>query len=69
MHQAKSSLSKLVRRAAAGENILIARAGKPVALLTRIPAPPGGRALGAFKGKIRMAADFDQPLAEFAEYL
>ncbi len=38
MHDAKSSLSRLVKRAAAGEEILIAKHGKPVAMLTRIPA-------------------------------
>lgn len=69
MHVAKSSLSRLVNRAATGEEILIARDGKPVALLTRIPQPSRKRPLGLFKGKIRLAADFDVPLAEFAEYL
>ncbi len=37
MHDAKSSLSRLVKRAAAGEEILIANHGKPVAMLSRIP--------------------------------
>jgi len=69
MHDAKSSLSRLVNRAAAGEEILIARDGKPVALLTRIPDRSRKPPLGLFKGKIRLAADFDAPLTEFSEYL
>lgn len=68
MHDAKNSLSKLVTRAAAGEEIVIARSGKPVALLTRIPAKRRTRPLGLFKGKIRIAKDFDAPLADFEEY-
>ena len=68
MHDAKSSLSKLVTRAGAGEDILIARAGQPVALLTRVPARRSKRPLGLFKGKIRIARDFDAPLPEFGEY-
>ena len=69
MHDAKSSLSRLVRRAAAGEEILIARDGQPVALLTRIPDRARKHPLGIFKGKIRLTSDFDEPLPEFAAYL
>jgi len=69
MHDAKSSLSKLVNRAAAGEDILIARDGKPVALLTRLPRRDHRSPLGLLKGRIRMAADFDAPLEEFTGYL
>lgn len=69
MHDAKSSLSRFVNRAAAGEDVLIARHGKPIALLTRIPDRSRKRPLGLFKGRIQLAGDFDAPLAEFAEYL
>jgi prevent-host-death family protein len=69
MHDAKSSLSKLVKRAAAGEDILIARDGKPAALLTRIPVRRGKLPIGALKGKLYIADDFDAPLEEFKEYL
>ena len=69
MHDAKSSLSKLVNRAAAGEDILIARDGQPVALLTRLPRRNQLSPLGLLKGKIRIAADFDAPLEEFTGYL
>ncbi|MEK7408850.1 MAG: type II toxin-antitoxin system prevent-host-death family antitoxin [Acidobacteriota bacterium] len=69
MHDAKSSLSRLVQRAAAGEDILIARHGKPMALLTRLPERGRKPPLGLLKGKIRMAPDFDAPLEEFGGYL
>jgi prevent-host-death family protein len=69
MHDAKSSLSRLVKRAAAGEEILIANHGKPVAMLTRIPNRRKRVPWDIFKGKIDMAADFDAPLEEFQDYL
>lgn len=69
MRDAKSSLPRLAKRAAAGEDILIARNGKPVARLTRVPARRRSTPLGAFKGKIHMANDFDAIVPEFEPYL
>ena len=69
MHDAKSSLSRLVKRAAAGEEILIANHGKPIAMLTRIPPERREIPWGIFKGKMEMADDFDAPLEEFKDYL
>jgi len=69
MHDAKSSLSRLVKRAAAGEEILIANHGKPVAMLTRIPATRMKIPWDVFKGKIEMAADFDAPLEDLKDYV
>jgi prevent-host-death family protein len=69
MHDAKSSLSRLVKRAAAGEEILIANHGKPVAMLTRIPAARTKIPWDVFKGKIKMADDFDAPLEDFKDYV
>jgi prevent-host-death family protein len=69
MHAAKTSLSKLVQRAAAGEQILIANHGKPVAMLSRIPADRQKIPWDIFKGKMQMTEDFDAPLDEFKEYL
>ncbi len=65
MHEAKSSLSRLVKRAASGEEILIAMHGKPIAMLSRIPLSRKKIPWDVFKGKIEMAADFDSPLKEF----
>jgi prevent-host-death family protein len=69
MHDAKSNLSRLVKRAASGEEILIANHGKPVAMLTRIPNVRKKMPWDIFKGKIEMAADFDAPLDEFKGYV
>jgi prevent-host-death family protein len=69
MHEAKSSLSRLVKRAAAGEDILIANHGKPVARLTRVSEQRKKAPWGLYKGKIRMADDFDAALEEFKDYM
>ena len=69
MDDAKNSLSKLVKRAAAGEDILIANHGKPVAILTRLPSKHRKMPWGIFKGKIHMTDDFDEPLEEFKDYM
>jgi prevent-host-death family protein len=61
VHAAKTQLSRLIDRAARGEDIVIARGGKPVARLTAL-APVSPRRPGLLKGRLRMAADFDAPL-------
>ncbi len=67
MHQAKSDLSQLVKRAESGEDVIIARNGVPVARLTCIrkvrPALPWGALSGG------TSEDFDAPLDELKEYL
>jgi len=60
MHEAKSTLSKLVEEAESGEEIVIARAGEPVVRL--VPVRRKARKLGQWKGKVTMADDFDAPL-------
>jgi prevent-host-death family protein len=62
LYEAKTSLSKLVDRAAAGEEIIIAKAGTPRAKL--VPARPlrGRRKPGGWKGRVRVGKDFDAPL-------
>jgi prevent-host-death family protein len=59
IHEAKTHLSKLLRRVTAGEEIVIARAGKPVARLVPVAEPPRPRELGRDRGKIWIADDFD----------
>ena len=59
IHEAKTHLSKLLRRVSAGEEIVIARAGKPVARLVPVAEPPRPRELGRDRGKIWIADDFD----------
>jgi prevent-host-death family protein len=62
IHEAKTHLSKLLRRVAAGEEIVIARAGKPVARLVSVAKPRLPRELGRHRGEIWIADDFDAPL-------
>jgi prevent-host-death family protein len=59
VHEAKTHLSKLLRRVTAGEEIVIARAGKPVARLVPVAEPPRPRELGKDRGQIWIADDFD----------
>jgi prevent-host-death family protein len=59
MHEAKTHLSRLVERAAAGEEVVIAKAGKPVAKLVPVEEKPRKRKLGQWEGKIWLADDWD----------
>jgi prevent-host-death family protein len=69
MHEAKTDLSRLVERALAGEDVVIARAGVPVVRLVPV-TQTGKRKLGQWRGKVRLAEDFDAPLpdTELAEW-
>jgi prevent-host-death family protein len=69
MHEAKTTLSKLVAAAEAGEEVVIERRGKPVARLSAITPKKRTRASlhGALRGKIRMADDFDELPDDIAE--
>jgi prevent-host-death family protein len=62
IYDAKTRLSKLIEEAAAGNDVVIARGGKPVARLTRLDPPKRELKFGVLKGKIKVAADFDAPL-------
>ena len=65
IHAAKTHLSRLVEQAAAGEEIVIAKAGKPMAKLVPLDAAPTGkRRLGGPVGKIEIPDDFDAPLPD-----
>ncbi|MCL5052072.1 type II toxin-antitoxin system prevent-host-death family antitoxin [Acidithiobacillus acidisediminis] len=59
IHEAKTQLSRYVDQAAAGEEIIIARAGKPVARLTALQAPRQPRPLGLGKDRFSYPEDFD----------
>lgn len=64
MHQAKSSLSQLVKRAAAGEKILIGAYGQPDAMLGPPTAAPVTKKIGLLAGKLSVPDDFDAPLPD-----
>jgi len=63
MHEAKSTLSQLIAAVERGDEVLIARAGRPVARLVPLEAEPRGMAFGSLPGLVvHMADDFDAPL-------
>jgi prevent-host-death family protein len=59
IHEAKSQLSKLVAHAMNGEEVIIAKAGKPMVRLVPIRAEESARKGGQWKGRVRIAKDFD----------
>ena len=68
MHEAKTNLSQLVERAEAGEDIVIARNGKPVARLVPVAQMNSlASVYGALRGQIHMADDFDELPDDIAE--
>ncbi len=62
IHEAKTHLSKLLEGVAEGEDIIIARAGVPIARLVPVVLPPDARPLGTEKGRLVIGDDFDAPL-------
>jgi prevent-host-death family protein len=62
VHEAKTHLSKLLVRVSAGEEIIIAKAGKPLARLVAWKEPVLTRKPGLDRGKFRVPDDFDAPL-------
>jgi prevent-host-death family protein len=67
--EAKARLSELIDKARAGQEVIISRAGKPVAVLTAFKKTERPRRPGALRGKIRIEDDFDQLPDDLAEAL
>lgn len=59
IHQAKTNLSKLIEKTLKGEDVIIAKAGKPVAKLVAYKAKQKPRKFGLWKGKVWVSPDFD----------
>ena len=64
IHEAKTHLSSLLRRVSAGEEVIIARAGKPVAKIVPIEKARTKRIAGRDRGLFTVPDDFDKPLEE-----
>jgi prevent-host-death family protein len=64
IHEAKTHLSRIVDEVAAGAEVIIAKAGKPMARLTPIAGVRRPKKLGLLKGKIKVPDDFNAPLPE-----
>lgn len=63
IHEAKTHLSRLVDEVSEGHEVVIAKAGKPVARLVPFRVPPQRRKLGALAGRFSVPDDFDAPLS------
>jgi antitoxin (DNA-binding transcriptional repressor) of toxin-antitoxin stability system len=64
MHEAKTTLSRLVADALAGNDVVLAKAGKPMVRLVPVEQKHKPRKLGIWKGKVKLADDFDAPLPD-----
>ena len=64
IHEAKTHLSKLIERVMNGEEVVIAKAGKPMVRLVPIQAKSRRTGFGTLKGGIRISDDFDAPLPD-----
>lgn len=62
VHQAKTNLSRLIRKASQGEEVIIARGPNPVARLVPVGEVKGKRQPGSLKGKLRVGREFFEPL-------
>lgn len=60
LYEAKTQLSRLVDRAMAGDDVVIARAGKPMVRLVPVTAPAVRREGGGWRGRVHIADDFDE---------
>jgi prevent-host-death family protein len=67
IHEAKTHLSRLVARVEAGEEIVLARGGRPVARLVPLGARVRPRTPGLWRGRVKIAADFDAPIPELID--
>jgi len=64
INDAKARLSQLVDKAAAGEDIVVSRNGKPLVRITRLEAPKRRITFGLLEGRLMVPADFDAPLPD-----
>lgn len=69
IHEAKTHFSRLLERVAMGEEVIIAKAGTPVAKLVPISTKPKKRILGSAKGEFVVPDDFNEPLPKEIEDL
>jgi prevent-host-death family protein len=68
IHEAKTNFSKLVKQAAAGDEIVVESYGRPVAKIVAFQPPLKKRPIGLLKGKIEIKPGFDDPVPGFEEF-
>ena len=69
IHEAKTNLSKLIKKVVNGEEVIIAKGNKPLVKMVLIEGNKPKRKVGSAKGKIITGKDFDAPLDDFSEYI
>ena len=68
IHQAKTNLSKLIKKVVDGEEVIFAKRNIPIAKLVSLKSANPKRKLGTAKGSVNISPDFDLPLDDFHEY-
>ncbi len=68
IHEAKTHLSRLIQEVLDGEEVVIAKGNHPLVKIIQFENSEQIRKLGTAKGKVRIAPDFDAPLAEMKDY-
>ena len=69
IHEAKTHLSRLIKKVLNGEEVVIARGNKPVAKLIQYDLQKKKRQIGSAKGKVKVAKDFKAVAEDFQEYM
>ena len=69
IHEAKTNLSKLIKKVVNGEEVVIAKGNKPLVKMVYLEGNKPKRKLGTAKGKIKIASNFDEPLEDFEDYI
>jgi prevent-host-death family protein len=69
LYEAKTHLSRLVEEAQCGEDVVIAKNGKPLVRLVPVAPSKPSDYFGIDRGKVWMSPDFDEPLEDFKEYM
>lgn len=64
IHEAKTHLSRIVEEVAAGAEVIIAKAGKPMARLVPLASTPRTKTLGLLRGRVKVPDDFNAPLPD-----
>ena len=64
IYEAKTKLSQLLKLVTEGEQVVIAKAGQPIARLVSYQEPPPPRRFGLLEGEVKFTPDFDEPLSE-----
>lgn len=69
IHEAKTNLSKLIKKVVSGEEVIIAKGNKPIVKMIQYDTKKPRRKLGSAKGKVKITTDFDSPLEDFTDYI